>query len=223
MGVGSEEWKRYLRQGAEALDIAVTDGQLEAFSLHARELLFWNRRTNLTAITDPAQVAVKHFVDSLVPARLIPAGAAVLDIGSGAGFPGIPLKVVLPNLRATLVDAVGKKVTFLGHVIRLLGLTDIHAVHFRTGQPMTADQAREVVGQGYDIVISRALGSPEALAPMALPLLREQGMIISMRGKGAPALDAIDMRIGPLIVVDACDYRLPYDGPSRSLWCLKAA
>lgn len=223
MQIGSEQWKRYLRQGAEALDIAVTGGQLDAFARHAAELLYWNRRTNLTAITDPAQVAVKHFIDSLVPARFIAEGAAVVDIGSGAGFPGIPLKVVSPSLKVVLVDAARKKITFLGQVIRLLGLTDIHAVHFRTGPSMPADQARAVLGQGHDVVISRALGAVEALAPMALPLLRENGMIISMRGKAPPASDAIGRRIGPVAVVDACDYRLPYDGPARSLWCLKAA
>ena len=222
MEIGSADWKRYLRRGAETLDIGVTEGQLDAFALHAVELLYWNRRTNLTAITDPAQVAIKHFVDSLVPARFIAEDAAVLDIGSGAGFPGIPLKVVLPGLKTTLIDAVRKKITFLGHVIRLLGLTDIRAVHFRTGPSVPVDQARAVLGMGYDVVISRALGSPEALAPMALPMLGENGMIISMRGKAVPASKAVGMRIGPLIVVDACDYRLPYEGPGRSLWCLKA-
>ena len=222
MEIGSADWKRYLRQGAEALDIAVDGEQVDAFALHAEELLYWNRRTNLTAITDPAQVAVKHFVDSLVPARFIADDATVLDIGSGAGFPGIPLKVVLPNLKVALVDASRKKITFLGHVIRLLGLTDIRAVHFRTGPSVPVDQARAVLGMGYDVVISRALGSPEALAPMALPLLGDHGMIISMRGKAVPASKAVGMRIGPLIVVDACDYRLPYEGPGRSLWCLKA-
>jgi len=221
MKIGSTDWKALIRREAASLAVEPTPSQLEAFSIHARELLFWNRRSNLTAIADPAQMAVKHFVDSLVPIGWMPTGAAVLDVGSGAGFPGIPLKVVRPDLSVTLIDAVRKKVSFVKHVIRRLGLSGIEAFHVR------AEQMAGAKGPGtrrrFDVVISRAVGAPEALAPLALPLLDENGILVAMRGKPPPGPSAIGSRFGPLQVFAAFDYRLPGTEADRSIWCLHRA
>src|SRR5713101_10184551 len=119
-------------QGIRRLDTNVTDRQVEQFLLYRQELLDWNARFNLTAITDPEEILIKHFLDSL---SLLMAydrpGARLLDIGAGAGFPGLPLKIVRPQWHVTLLEATGKKVTFLQHMIELLQLTGIKAVHWR--------------------------------------------------------------------------------------------
>ncbi len=217
MEIGTGNWKELIHRSAKALGVETTPAHLEAFSMHARELLFWNRKTNLTAVTDPGQVALKHFVDSLVPARWIPADAALLDIGSGGGFPGIPLKVVLPGVSATLIDAARKKVSFLKHVIRRLGLSGIEAVHARAEQMAPERFPR----RGYDVIVSRALGAPEALPPLVLPLLGENGIVIAMLGKAPPSSSAMGTRFGPLAVFDAFDYRLPGLDAARSIWCMR--
>ncbi|MCP4693468.1 MAG: 16S rRNA (guanine(527)-N(7))-methyltransferase RsmG, partial [Desulfobacterales bacterium] len=101
MEIGSNRWKRLLLDGAARLGAPMDESQAEAFAEHARELLLWNRSISLTTITDPRAVAVKHFLDSLAPASLLPENARLLDIGSGGGFPGIPLKVLFPAMTVT--------------------------------------------------------------------------------------------------------------------------
>jgi 16S rRNA (guanine527-N7)-methyltransferase len=131
MKIGSDEWSQVIVDGARAFGLDLDSRHTDRFAAHAAELLHWNKTINLTTITDPYEVAVKHFVDSLAPAELISPGANLLDIGSGGGFPGLPLKVVIPSLSITLVDASRKKVNFLKHVIRTLKLKGIEALHIR--------------------------------------------------------------------------------------------
>ena len=131
MEIGTNEWSNFLIDHAKKIGIDFDRTQNRLFSAHAAELIKWNRKINLTTITDPIEVASNHFLDSLVPARFMPPHAAMLDIGSGGGFPGIPLKVLLPELSVTLIDASRKKVSFLKHVIRTLKLDDIEALHIR--------------------------------------------------------------------------------------------
>lgn len=222
MNIGSDSWKDYIRRSAASLGVETAPEHLEAFSIHARELTFWNRRTNLTTITDPEQVATKHFVDSLAPIRFVPAGAAVLDIGSGAGFPGIPMKVLRPDLAMTLIDAVRKKVSFQNHVIRQLGLDRIEAVHMRAEQMAERLAAgEEKTRRSYGVIVSRAVGSPERLAPLVLPLLGENGILIAMIGKAAAGASAPVDRFGALKRIHVFDYRLPGSATDRSIWCLQ--
>jgi 16S rRNA (guanine527-N7)-methyltransferase len=129
--IDSEQWRQTVIQGALASGVDVSDDQARIMGRHAVELLQWNRTTNLTAITDPLDVAVKHYVDAVAVAPWIDRGARILDAGSGGGFPGIPLCILRPDLSVTLVDSVRKKVSFLKYAIRMLGLTGIDAVHGR--------------------------------------------------------------------------------------------
>ncbi len=175
MDIGSPQWKQLIADGAKSMGIEVDSEKIDRFAIHAAELIRWNQKTNLTAITDPKAVAVKHFLDSIAPARTIPAGASVLDIGSGGGFPGIPLKIIKSSLAVTLIDAVRKKVSFLKHVIRLLRLTGIEACHLRAEELNQKPQ--------FDVVVSRALFSLEVLISQALPLLKEGGLIIALKGR----------------------------------------
>ena len=126
MEIGTNEWSNFLIDQAKTIGIDFDRTQNRLFSAHAAELIKWNRKINLTTLTDPIEVASNHFLDSLVPARFIPTHAAMLlDIGSGGGFPGLPLKVLLPELSVTLIDASRKKISFLKHVIRTLKLDNI--------------------------------------------------------------------------------------------------
>ncbi len=186
MKLGSTQWKNIIRDGADAIlgsQFPITDSQAELFAVHATELLRWNQKINLTAIKDPFEVAVKHYIDSLAPAPAIPAGASLLDIGSGGGFPGIPLKILMPSLSVTLIDSSRKKTNFQKHVIRILGLKKIDAVHARAEE--IAEE--EAFANAFDIVVCRAFSSLDSFVTLALPLLAEQGTIIALKGKTAEA------------------------------------
>ena len=127
----SSEWAHILDEGAMAMGMHLEWSQIAQFAIHARELLAWNRFTNLTAITDPVEIAVKHFLDTLPVLPFIPPRSWLLDIGSGGGFPGIPLRILRPDLHIVLIDASRKKVSFEKYVIRTLGLKDIEARNIR--------------------------------------------------------------------------------------------
>jgi 16S rRNA (guanine527-N7)-methyltransferase len=175
----SPEWAEILAQGAEAMGTHLTPQQIGQFALHAKELMAWNRSANLTAITEPTEVAEKHFLDTLPLVFIVPRHCRVLDIGPGGGIPGIPLKVVRPDVHVTLVDASRKKAHFLKHVIRTLNLKGIEAIQLRA-----EDLPKEhgtAVGQ-YTVVISRAAFKLDRLVDLALPLLHKPGQVIAMKG-----------------------------------------
>jgi 16S rRNA (guanine527-N7)-methyltransferase len=216
--IGSKPWLEIVMDGARQLGVTVTVPAAQALAGHAGALLQWNRKTNLTAITGAFEVAVKHMVDSLAPVPWIAPGGRLLDIGSGGGFPGIPLKILLPLLDVTLIDAVRRKVSFLQHVIRAVNLSGIRAIHVRA-------QELAAPGQGvtFDVIISRALTSIDDFIPMALPLLAPGGMILAMRGKTTPQdLDAVrTLRDGLVADLEIVSYRLPFLDDERSLVLLR--
>ena len=224
MKIGSQEWKDLITDGAGEFNIQLDQGKTDQFAVHAVELIKWNRTINLTAITDPVEVAVKHFLDSIVPADQIPTGASLLDIGSGGGFPGIPLKILIPSLSVTLIDSSRKKVSFLKHVIRSIKLKDIEAYHIRAD-----DLAKNsAFVNAFDIIVSRALSAMDTLVGTALPLLAKKGMIMALKGI-APEAEIESMR--SLIIkrlrfseinsnnlsVIVKNYTLPYLEIARSL------
>ena len=179
MEIGTNDWSNFLINQARAIEMDLDRPQNRLFSAHAIELIKWNQKINITTITDPIEVASNHFLDSLVPARVIPPEAAMLDIGSGGGFPGIPLKVLLPMLSVTLIDASRKKVSFLKHIIRTLKLDNIEALHMRA-QDLAVHPSYI---NRFDVIISRALSSLEYFVRLALPLLADGGIVIAMKGK----------------------------------------
>ena len=178
MQIGSKKWQNLIYEGAKNLDIQIDKRKIEKFAIHAIELMKWNQKTNLTAITDPFEVAVKHFLDSIVPVKIIPSNASLLDIGSGGGFPGIPLKIILPSLSVTLIDASRKKVSFLKHIIRILELKNIDALQIRAEEFAN----KPGVAKKFNVIISRAFSSMTTFALTALPFLKKEGAIIAMRG-----------------------------------------
>ena len=163
----------------------LTSQQVESLQIYAQELETWNRIHNLTAIRGPEQVRVKHFLDSL-SACLALRGTPmkrVIDVGTGAGFPGLPLKILYPQMHLTLVESVGKKTAFCQHLIDRLELTGVDVIHLRAE---TLGQMREHREQ-YDWAIARAVAMMPILLEYLLPLVRVGGSALAMKGENGPA------------------------------------
>jgi len=162
-------------EGVRQLGLVLNDTRLEQFLAYRTELLDWNTRMNLTAITNPEEVLVKHFLDSLTLLPLIDRPRLrLLDIGTGAGFPGLPLKIVRPQWSITLLEATGKKVTFVNHVIETLHLKDAIAVH---GRAEELAHKREYRAK-FDVVTARAVAAIPTLLEYSAPYCRVGGLII---------------------------------------------
>lgn len=173
------EHRDLLLEGAKTFGIRLNEKEVEAFDLYLRELLKWNQKINLTAIRSEKGIVVKHFLDSLSAYPYLSKPSSLLDIGSGAGFPGIPLKMVEPFLEVTLIDSVRKKVDFQKHIIRTLGLKGIEAIHGRV-------QDKEILqsmGGRFDFVISRAFSDLQTLLILSLPFLKKGGIVLAMKGE----------------------------------------
>ncbi|MDR0931002.1 MAG: 16S rRNA (guanine(527)-N(7))-methyltransferase RsmG [Clostridiales bacterium] len=150
----------------------------EKFEKYYNLLIETNAKFNLTAITERDEVCTKHFIDSLAISRYIPNGAMVADIGSGAGFPGIPLAITRPDCKFTLIDSLNKRVTFLKDVSAQLGLVNVSAIHARAEDLGRSSEMRE----GFDVVVSRAVSNMRVLAELSLPLVKVGGCVIAMKG-----------------------------------------
>ena len=178
MNIGSTQWKRIVKDGAKALNLSSlpTARQLDRLALHGQEMLRWNQKINLTRIVDPAQIAVKHIVDSMAGLRLLPPRGRLLDVGSGAGYPGIVLKIMAPELEVTLIDGRRKKIHFLKHTLRKLKLGTITANHSRLEQLPPKQR------HGFDLVVSRAVGDITDLAAMAYPFMTRDAALVVYKG-----------------------------------------
>ncbi len=173
------EHRDLLVEGAEAFGIRLNEKQVEAFDLFLRELLKWNQKINLTAIRSEKGIVLKHFLDSLSAYPYLSKTTSLLDVGSGAGFPGIPLKIVQPSLEITSIDSVRKKVDFQRHILRMLGLKGIQAIH---GRVQDKDILQGLTGQ-FDAVISRAFSDLQSFLLLAYPFLKKGGILLAMKGE----------------------------------------
>lgn len=177
-GLTIKDPRELLHQATARLDVHLTDNQLDQFETYMAMLLDWRTRFNITTISQPRQVVLKHFVDSLTTAAFVASSKSIIDIGTGGGFPGIPLKIALPHLKVTLLDAASKKVNFLEAVIDALGLSQVTPIHGRAEDLGHKPNHRE----GYDIAISRAVTAMPTLVEYCLPFVRPQGHFIAMKG-----------------------------------------
>jgi 16S rRNA (guanine527-N7)-methyltransferase len=176
--------ERLAAEAREVVGLELTPEQLAAFEAYAALLREWNERFNLTAITDDDGIRVKHFLDSLTVLKALPAGALrVADVGSGAGFPGLPLKIARPEIGLTLVEATGKKVTFLEAVVAAVRLSDVTIVKARAEEIGQDSLHRE----RYDRVVARAVAELPVLLEYTLPLARVGGGVVAQKGEGAAA------------------------------------
>lgn len=167
------------------LAIQLSPTQKASFDLYERELIDWNHRFNLTSITDPAQIRTKHFLDSLscwLALRAVPPGT-VVDVGAGAGFPGLPLKILQPEIQLTLVEATAKKAGFLVHIVQFLRQEGVHVAAKRAEEFGQMAEHREA----FDWAIARALAPMPVLAEYLLPLVKIGGYALAQKGKDAKA------------------------------------
>ena len=181
------EVTRSFCQAAEVYGLSLTDKQVMQFDRYGALLLSWNEKMNLTAIVEPTEVAVKHFIDaaSVWRADWFTADIRrVVDVGTGAGFPGLPLKILHPELEVTLMDALQKRVRFLSEVISALGLSGVMAVHARAEEGARQKAYRE----RFDAAVSRAVAPLSVLAEYTPPFVRVGGFLAAQKGAKALAL-----------------------------------
>lgn len=170
-----------LRAGAGEWGLELSPEQIEAFEIYYRELVAWNEKVNLTSITDYEEVQAKHFLDSLSCLQVLgdcPAEMSCIDIGSGAGFPGLPIKIVQPNMVLTLLEATGKKAAFLDHIVERLGLTEVQVLRARAEDLGQDAKYRE----SFQVALARAVAELAVLVEYALPLLQLDGVFVAQKG-----------------------------------------
>lgn len=173
-----EKFEEILKTYLKKIDIELSKKQIEQFYTYMNLLLEWNEKINLTAITEPEEVILKHFVDSLTISAYIKKGSKLVDMGTGAGFPGIPLKILRDDIEITLVDSLNKRINFLNEVIKELELREISTVHARAEEFGQNKKYREK----FDIATSRAVANLSTLSEYLVPLVKLEGKIICMKG-----------------------------------------
>jgi 16S rRNA (guanine527-N7)-methyltransferase len=213
---------RVLIDGCSQMEMEISPDQVSLFRKYLDLLLEWNKKFNLTAITEPKDIIVQHFLDSISSLKLkqLKESSRILDMGSGAGFPGIPLKIMEPSIQLCLVDSVKKKVGFLNEVIEQLELKDAIAVHARAEDLANLREQRET----YDVVVSRAVAELRVLAEYCLPFVKRGGCFVSHKGPGATkelksAAKAIKVLGGKWL--STVEVKVPYSERTHNLIVIK--
>lgn len=220
--MGEKKWDTaegiLLRDCSEKMGIALSEEQIEQFMAYLSLLLEWNEKTNLTAITDRREVVLKHFADclGLLPALEWQPGMEVIDVGTGAGFPGLPVKIAKPEVQMTLLDSLQKRIGFLEEVIDVLGLEGVACVHSRAEDGGQNPFYRE----RYDLCVSRAVANLAVLAEYCLPFVKVGGQLAALKGPDAwaeaeQAKTALEKLGGRLIGIQ--DVAIPFTELSHKL------
>ena len=210
------------KAGIDKMEVHLDDHQISQFVTYYELLVEWNRFMNLTAITEFNEVCMKHFIDSISLCNAIDCNKeySIIDVGTGAGFPGIPLKIVFPSLKITLLDSLGKRVKFLNEVIDQLGLKNIEAIHGRAEDFAKPDLLREK----FDLCVSRAVANLSTLSEYCLPYVKTDGFFISYKSEKIMeeinlAENAIEILGGE--VYDQKEFMLPFSDIYRNLFMIK--
>ncbi len=217
----SDKYKELLRSGAEEFKIELTEEMLDKFSMYARLLVEWNEKMNLTAITDEEGIVIKHFLDSLSLFSVLPESTKkLIDVGTGAGFPGIPLSIANNSFNITLLDSLAKRVNFLNEVCNTLELNNIEAIHGRAEDYGVKKEYREK----YDIATARAVAALPVLLEYCLPFVKKGGMFIAMKGPDIKeeikeSKKALDVLGGEIEEVRT--FTLPNSGNERCIVMIK--
>ena len=215
-----DDFKNSLLEKAEKIQLKIEEAQAKKLYDYMQLLLSWNEKMNLTAITDPNEVIVKHFIDSFTVSQYIEKDSYMVDVGTGAGFPGIPLKIIRPDISIVLVDSLQKRVHFLEEVIQKLTLTDIDAIHSR----IEGFGKNKIYREKFDFVTSRAVANLAVLSEYMLPLLKISGKAICMKGANVEteiedAKKAIKILGGKIDKVET--FLLPDTDMSRNIIIIK--
>lgn len=173
-----EEFFKIINEYANQIGLLLNEKQMNQFYNYMKLLLEWNEKMNLTAITEPKEVILKHFIDSMTIAKYMKKECKLIDVGTGAGFPGIPIKIVREDIKVVLLDSLNKRINFLKQVIEELELTNMEAVHSRVEEYGRNKNKRE----SFDCATSRAVANLSTLAEYLMPLVKLNGICISMKG-----------------------------------------
>lgn len=210
-------FKDVLREQATLSKIELNDNQINSLEKYYELLIEWNEKMNLTALTEPHDVALKHFCDSILLLKYadIPQNSTLIDVGTGAGFPSVPIKIVRPDIRLCLLDSLNKRLIFLQEVVDTLGLKDVQIVHSRAEDGAKKADLREK----FDFATSRAVAQLNVLSEYCLPYVKVGGAFLAMKGKYseeeiADAKSAIKLLGGKTEKVDT--YNLA-DGSERTV------
>ena len=173
-------FKEELTKAATEYGISLNDTQMAQYNRYFELLVEWNEKINLTAITEPKEVAIKHIIDSITAydKKIFQKGTTVIDVGTGAGFPGLPLKIFCPEIKMTLMDSLNKRIKFLQTVVEELGLKDVECVHARAEEGARNKKYRE----SFDIAVSRAVARLPILCEYCLPFVKKGGHFIALKG-----------------------------------------
>ena len=211
-----------LRQGIEDFGIEASDKMLADFQKYKEILVEWNQKMNLTGIEDEKEVFIKHFLDSIsaVSKGYIKNGMSLIDVGTGAGFPGIPIKIYRPEVEVTLVDSLNKRINFLNEVISKLGLEKINTIHARVEEFARNKKYREK----FDIVTARAVANLTVLSEYLLPLTKNNGKCICMKGSNIEeeckeSKKAIEILGGKIVEIE--EFYLPDSDIKRNIINIK--
>lgn len=178
-------FKKKMNEVLSEINIEINENKIDMFYLYMQELLEWNKKINLTAIEDENEIILKHFIDSLTVQKYIKNAQNIIDIGTGAGFPGIPLAIVNEKSNIVLLDSLNKRINFLNNVIQKLELSNVKAIHGRAEDLAKIVQHREK----YDIVISRAVAPFNVLLEYMLPFNKVNSYTIAMKGSNIEEVD----------------------------------
>ena len=172
-----EEFTKIFNNYLEKLNLTLTEEQIEKFYNYMNLLIEWNKKINLTAIVEPKDIILKHFIDSLTIVKYIKEGETIIDVGTGAGFPGISLKIAREDLKITLADSLNKRINFLNEVINKLDLKNIETIHIRAEELGKNKKYREK----FDIATSRAVANMPTLSEYLIPFIKVKGRCICMK------------------------------------------
>lgn len=215
-----EEFFRKMQEKSKDLGVSFFVEQLEQFFEYMKLLIEWNEKINLTAITEPDEIILKHFIDSITILKEIKNDERIVDVGTGAGFPGIPLSIMNPTLKITLVDSLNKRLIFLQEVVKKLKLENIEIVHARAEELGQNKKYRE----SFDVATSRAVANLSTLSEYLIPLVKINGKVISMKaGDTQDEIDgakkAIKVLGGKIEKVD--EFNLPQTDIRRTIILIK--
>lgn len=211
-----EEFFEKMQEKSTVLGVRFLVEQSEQFFEYMNLLIEWNEKMNLTAITEPEEIILKHFIDSITILKELEDNSKVVDVGTGAGFPGIPLSIMNPTLKITLVDSLNKRLIFLQEVVDKLGLKNIEIVHARAEEFGQNKRYRE----SFDVATSRAVANLSILSEYLIPLVKVEGKVISMKASEADeeindAKKAIEVLGGTIEKID--EFNLPQSDIGRTV------
>jgi len=209
-----------MQEKSRNLGVRFSVEQIEQFFEYMNLLIEWNEKMNLTAITDPEEIILKHFIDSITILKELEDGSKVVDVGTGAGFPGIPLSIMNPTLKITLVDSLNKRLIFLQEVVNKLQLKNIEIVHARAEEFGQNKKYRE----SFDVATSRAVANLSTLSEYLIPLVKVNGKAISMKASEAQeeineAKKAIEVLGGKIEKIE--EFNLPQSDIGRTVIIIK--